>query len=142
MKTKIYFSVSSTEVDGMGIVHHAYYPVWFERGRKDYLKKAGTSGTHFAGLGFYLPLSEIECKYYSPARYGDDIVVITKVLFISCAKVKFEYSVFEKKKAKLLARGITVHAWTNEKIEPINVEKAAPDFYYKLKQFSESPDGR
>lgn len=140
MRTETCFPVTYTEVDGMGIVHHSNYPLWFEKGRRDYLKKAGTSYSQMACKGFFLPLTEIECKFLSPAKYGVEIIVITKILSMSCVKIKFEYEVLDRRKGKLLATGKTVHAWTNERIEPINIEKAAPDIYWRLKQFSKSQD--
>ena len=142
MRTETSFPVMYFEVDGMGIVHHSNYPLWFEKGRRDYLRKAGVSSSQIAGKGCFLPLSEIECKFKSPAKYGDEIVVITKIVSMSCVKVKFEYQVYERRKGKLLAMGKTVHAWTNEKIEPINMEKTAPKIYLRLKQFSESGNDR
>jgi acyl-CoA thioester hydrolase len=139
MTTKTYFPVIFTEVDGMGIVHHSNYPRWFEKGRRDYLKKAGTSTSQIASQSFFLPLSEMECKFKCPAKLGDEIIVITKISSMSCVKIKFEYEVLDKK-GRLLATGKTVHGWTNQRIEPINIEKAAPDIYWRLKQFSESQD--
>jgi len=140
MTTKILFHVKSSEVDGMGIVHHSNYPLWFEKGRRDYLKKVGTSNSKIGSQGFFLPLSEMECKFKSPAKHGDEIIVITKILSMSCVKIKFEYEVLDKKKEKLLATGKTVHVWTNQRIEPINIQMAAPDIYRKLKQVFESQD--
>ncbi|WP_010245550.1 acyl-CoA thioesterase [Acetivibrio cellulolyticus] len=138
MAAKTRFRVIYTEIDGMGIVHHSKYPLWFEKGRWDYLKEAGASNSQIAKRGLFLPLSEIECKFKSPAKYGDKIIVITKITSMSSVKIKFEYEVFEKERGKLLATGRTVHAWTNQKIEPINIVKVAPDIYLRLKQFSES----
>lgn len=132
--TKTCFHVKHSEVDGMGIVHHSNYPLWFEKGRKDFLKHVGTYSSDISKHGVYLPLSEIECKYKSPAKHGDEIVVITKIQSMSCVRIKFEYMVFEKSKGKLLATGWTIHAWTNKRVEPINLEKEVPYVYERLKQ--------
>lgn len=140
--TKTYFPVIFTEIDMMGIVHHSNYVRWFEKGRRDYLEKAGTSNIHIVNQGFFLPLSEMECKYKSPAKHGDKIIVITKLVSMTCVKIMFEYEVLSKKEEKLLATGKTVHAWTNGRLEPINIEKAAPEIYWRLKQFSESQEAR
>ena len=140
MTTQTYFHVLYTEVDGMGIVHHSHYPLWFEKGRKDYLKKAGASNSQMAKRGLYLPLSEIKCKYMNPEKYGNKIVVITKITSLSSVRIKFEYEVLDKEKGNLFAIGRTVHAWTNQKIKPINIVKTAPDVYWRLKQFEESND--
>lgn len=140
MISKTDFQVSYTQIDMMGIVHHSNYLLWFEKSRRDYLRKAGISNSRIAFKGLFLPLSEIECKFKGPAKYGDVILVNTKITSMSSVKTVFEYEVFDKVKGKLLATGKTVHVWTNRKIEPINLEKEAPDVYLQLKQFYESGD--
>jgi acyl-CoA thioester hydrolase len=140
MTSKTEFPVLYTEVDRMGIVHHSNYPLWFEKSRRDYLRKAGISNSKITGQGLFLPLSEIECKFRRPARFGDVVLVITKILTMSCVKTVFEYEVLDKVKGKLLATGKTVHVWTNRRVEPVNIEKEASDVYWQLKRFSESGD--
>ena len=140
MTTKTDFPVLFTEVDKMGIVHHSNYLLWFEKGRRDYMKKAGISNSKIAYQGFFLPLSEIECKFKRPAKFGDEILVITKIVSMSCVKTVFEYEVLDKAKGKLLATGKTVHIWTNRKVEPVNIEKEAPEVFRRLKRFTESKD--
>jgi len=137
MVTGTSFYVRLSEIDRMGIVHHSNYPKWFEIGRIDYLHKAGTPNLSINLQGFYLPLSEMECNFKSPAKYGDEIIVLTGITFMSCVKVKFEYKVLNKISGKPLAVGNTVHAWTDTEIQPLNIEKAAPQIYAALKVFSE-----
>lgn len=119
MVTRTTFYVKHLEIDSMNIVYHVNYPRWFEIGRMDYLKKAGISNSGIAHKGFYLPLSEIECKFKSPAKLGDEITVITEVALMSCVKLKFDYKIINKKSGKLIAVGHTVHAWTDKNIRPI-----------------------
>ncbi|MFZ5987217.1 MAG: acyl-CoA thioesterase [Bacillota bacterium] len=138
MTTETCFHVKFTEIDLMGIVHHSNYPIWFEAGRTDYLKKAGIPAYRMNALGFFLPLSKIECEFKSPARYGDKILVVTDLTYVSYVKVKFEYRILNKRNGKLLTVGKTIHAWTNKKVEPLNIKKAAPEIYQRLKQLAES----
>lgn len=140
MITSTSFNVSHFEIDKMGIVHHTIYPKWFEIGRRDYLHKAGIPHSSINRQGFYLPLSEMECKYKSPAKYGDEIIVITGITYMSCVMVKFEYKVLNKATGKSLASGNTVHAWTDRYIKPLNIEKASPKTYTSLKEFSQKKD--
>lgn len=135
--TRTSFFVKDSEIDKMGIVHHSIYPKWFEIGRRDYLHKAGIPHSSINCQGFYLPLSEMECKFKSPAKYGDEIEVITDITFMSCVKVKFEYRITNRASGKIVAAGKTVHAWTDKNIEPLNIEKAAPQIYASLKKFAE-----
>jgi acyl-CoA thioester hydrolase len=135
MTTNTRFTVKLTEIDRMGIVHHSNYPIWFETARRDFLKEAGAPSSKIRALGLFLPLSELKCEFKSPAKYNDEINVATNLIYMSCVKIKFEYKVFNNINEKIIATGKTVHAWTNMKIEPINIEKAAPEIYGLLRQF-------
>lgn len=138
MTTRTSFPVRYSEIDKMGIVHHSNYPKWFEIGRGDYLYKAGIPSSSINSQGFYLPLCGLECKFKSPARYGDEIIVITAITFVSCVKVRFEYKLFNNRREKPIAVGNTVHAWTDKDIMPINIEKAAPQIYTSFKALVET----
>lgn len=140
MFTSTAFSVKKTEIDHMGIVHHSNYPIWFQLGRKDYFNKVGIPNSKIYSFGLSLPLSELKCKYIFPARYGDEIVLITSIAYMSCVKIKFEYKVLNKKNERVLVTGSTAHAWTNKNIEPINIGKYAPEIYNLLKQLIEPAD--
>lgn len=137
MITETCFHVRYTEIDSLGIVHHSKYPIWFEAGRNDYLKNADIPNSKMNALGLFLPLSEIKCRFKSPAKYGDKIQVNTKLIYISCVKVKFEYQVLNRLTGKVLATGRTVHVWTNHRLEPLNIEKTAPEIYTRLRQLLE-----
>ncbi len=129
--------VSFFEMDNMFIVHHSNYLKWFEIGRRDYLRKAGIPLSYINRQGFFLPLSEMECKFKSPAKYGDELILITRIASMSCAKVMFEYSIINKSNGNTIATGKTVHAWTDKDIKPLNMEKAAPHIYALLKEYTQ-----
>jgi len=129
------FKVRRSEIDKLLIVHHSVYLKWFENGRRDYLRKAGIPHSEINRLGFCLPLSEIECKFKSTVKYGDEVAVITRITSISCVKVVFEYRILNKANGKTLAVGKTIHAWTDKNIKPINIEKSAPQIYAPLEAF-------
>jgi acyl-CoA thioester hydrolase len=127
-----------TEIDSMGIVHHSNYLLWFEKGRRDFLRQAGASRSKIAERGYYLPLVVAECRFKSPAKPGYEIMVNTEIESMNCVKITFRYEVYEKKKRKLLAVGKTVHVWTDKRLEPVNIEKKAPDIFEQLRHFSDS----
>lgn len=137
MTSTIYFPVRFTEIDLLGIVHHSNYPLWFELGRRNFLEKGDISGYMMKELGLALPLTEMECKFRYPAKYRDEITVTTRLAFVSCVKIGFEYTVKNRLNGKILVTGKTVHAWTDRSIKPLNIEKTAPDIYLKLKKLLE-----
>lgn len=126
------FYVRYYEIDSLGIVHHSVYALWFEAGRADFMKKAGASVHKLKSSGLSLPLTELRCAYKHPARFGDKIKIVTSLSHMSYVKVRFSYQVFNESSGILIASGMTSHAWVNKKIEPVNIEKAAPDVYQKL----------
>ena len=54
MLVDTYFTAKYAETDQMGIVHHSNYPVWFEAGRTDYLRKAGIPNSKIETMGYNL----------------------------------------------------------------------------------------
>ena len=134
MQTETKFTARYAETDQMGIVHHSNYTVWFEAGRTDFLRKAGTSNTSIEGNGVLLPLYGMNCQYKSPARYEDEIMVVTRLKKVSRVRLCFLYQVLNAANHKLLATGETMHAWTDKSLKPVDAEKAVPDAYSMLSQ--------
>jgi acyl-CoA thioester hydrolase len=132
METKLVARYSET--DQMGIIHHSNYAVWFEAGRTDFFNKLGLSIRNIEERGILLPLYEMNCKFKSPARYEDEIIVKTKLESIAKVRVIFSYQVINADNEKILATGKTMHAWTNKYLKPINAETSIPDVYSLLCQ--------
>jgi len=120
------------ETDRMGIVHHSHYAVWFEAGRTDFLKKAGVTYSSLEAMGFMLPLYEMNCKFKRPAQYEDEILVVTKISFMSPVRLHLSYQVINSANSKLLVTGETMHAWTDKTFKPVNAQKAIPEIYLML----------
>jgi len=132
MQTETTFTARYAETDQMGIVHHSNYTVWFEAGRTDFLKKAGASNTSIEARGVSLPLYGMNCRYKSPARYEDEIMIVTRLKQVSHIRLCFSYQVLNAADHKLLATGETMHAWTDRALKPVDAEKAVPDIYSML----------
>lgn len=121
-----------SETDQMGIIHHSNYAVWFEAGRTDFLKKAGIPNKEIEEQGVLLPLYEMNCKFKSPARYEDEIIVKTKLEHIGKVRIVFSYQVLNAKDGSVLTTGETKHAWTNKSLKPVNAQLLIPDIYNVL----------
>lgn len=134
MQTGTRFIARYAETDQMGIIHHSNYAVWFEAGRTDFLKKAGVSNTNIEAKGILLPLYEMNCQFKSPAKYEDEIIVLTSLKQISRVRLYFSYQVINAVNQKLLATGETMHAWTDKALKPVNASKTVPDVYSLLSQ--------
>jgi len=133
MQSKTYLTVRYAETDQMGIVHHSNYPIWFEVGRTEFLKSLGASYSSIEDSGVILPLFEINCQFKSPAKYEDNILIITSMKSISRVRVCFSYEVLNSSNNKLLATGETMHAWTDKLLKPVNAQKKIPELFSMLK---------
>lgn len=120
----------------MGIVHHSNYPVWYEVGRSDYIKMFGTSYTEMEESGVMTPLLNLTCHFGLPALYEDELIIRTKVIMISAARITFTYTVkrIEKDGTETeLGYGTTEHGFVDSKtFRPCNIKKRIPELYEKI----------
>lgn len=132
MTTTTKLTVRYAETDQMGIVHHSNYAVWFEAGRTDFIRQTGISYSEMEARGVLLPLYEIKTRFIKPARYEDQIAVVTSLTELSKVRIILSYRVIRDKDGTLLAEGETCHAFTDRNLKPLNAGKAIPDIYALL----------
>jgi len=106
--------VRYAETDQMGIVYYANYLVWFEIGRVELLRSLGLAYSQLeTDHQCILPVVEASCRYKSPARYDDCILIETRPSLLRGSVLKFAYRILRKNvdddAPKLLAEGETVH---------------------------------
>lgn len=123
------FTVRYAETDQMGVAHHSNYPIWFEVGRTDFIKKMGLPYTIIEENGAMLPLLELKCTYKSSAKYEDEIVVKTRIKEYTGARIRFHYEVSKAGDEKPIAEGETLHCWTNRDLKPVNIKKYRPEIF-------------
>jgi len=98
------------DTDKMGFVYHANYFRWFESARSEMFRYLGMSYKSIESRGFFLPLSEIYCKFNSPSQYDDILLIETSLNTSIKASMQFNYQIFSEDGSKLLAEGYTKHA--------------------------------
>ena len=102
--------VRYAETDKMQVAYYANYFVWFEVGRCELLRSLGSSYRELEAAGFMLPAIEAHCEYRGPARYDDDLMILTHGRLMSPARVRFDYEVQRQIDRMVTAVGHTVHA--------------------------------
>ena len=134
--TEARLDVRYQETDQMGIVYHTNYLVWFEIGRTDFVRQM--TGQKYAKweeqYGILLPVLHAHADYHSPARYGDDIVICTRIIYLSKVRIHFGYEVYRETESgrTLLVTGETHHAWVNRDMKPVRLDRVAPEFFAQL----------
>ena len=129
-------SVRYAETDRMGIVYHANYLVWFEVGRVAWCRAKGFQYAEMESVDKRLMVvAEAGCRYKSPARFGEDVLVRTFLAKATDRVIRYRYEIRGKKSGKLLATGETAHIVTAPDMRPARL----PDSYRKF--FSLPPRG-
>lgn len=139
-QTETQLIVRYAETDQMGVVHHSHYPVWFEAGRTDFIKKAGLPYSIIEEKGYMLPLIELRCNYKRFSRYEDVITIKTRIKEYSPLRLTFYYEVYRNEEAGLVASGETYHVWTDRQLKPVNLKKRAPEVFSIICQCYEVDD--
>ena len=122
--------VRYAETDQMGVVYYANYLVWFELGRVELLRALGLAYKRLeTDHDCILPVIEARCRYRSPARYDDEILIETRPSMLRGPVLKFAYRILRKapegEKHQLLAEGETVHVVCDDQLN----RKPLPEHY-------------
>ena len=129
--------VRYAETDQMGVVYHANFFIWFEVGRVELLRQAGL-GLQAQGVSeeFHIAVVEASCRYKSPARYDDELILETHVVALRRSVLKFGYRVLrdEAGSLRLLADGGTTHVVVDRHLQKIDLPER---FATALEQFME-----
>jgi acyl-CoA thioester hydrolase len=121
--------VRYAETDQMGMAYYANYLIWMEAGRSDFCRECGFSYRDLEREEkAFLSVVEANCRYLSPARYDDEILVETELTRVKSRAVEFTYRI--KRGDALLAEGRTFHVV----IGPDGRPRTMPGRYLKLLQ--------
>lgn len=81
------------DTDAMGIAYYANYLIWFEVGRTEWMRALGPSYSELEQSGLFLPVIKVSCQYKAPARYDDELTVITWIESLRGVRVAFNYEI-------------------------------------------------
>ena len=113
--------VSYGETDAMQVVYHAEYIHYFERSRGEICRACGLPYSEIEKAGFMLPVREVQCRYRSPARYDDAILIHAVIAEIRRASIRFEYEIWDEERKTLLCTGMSLHAFTDRDVRPVPI---------------------
>jgi acyl-CoA thioester hydrolase len=102
------FRVRYFETDQMQVAHHAHYPVWFEVARAEFCRVRGIDYAEMERDGYYMPIIEVHCRYRSPARYDEALVVSIRVLERTRRTIRMGYKIWRGETR--IAEGETLQA--------------------------------
>lgn len=104
--------VRFNEIDAYHVAWHGHYVAWMEVGRTELAASFGLDADQLAALGYLAPVVHLELKYLKPARYGEELRILTSVLRRETPTLEFTCRIIGAD-GNLCASGRTVHALTD-----------------------------
>ncbi len=127
--TETRLRVRYAETDQMGVVYYANYFVWMEVGRVGYCKACGFNYRDMErDDGVFLAVAEADCRYKSPAKFDDEVIVKTWIEDANTRIVIFNYEMRVAEEDRLLATGMTRHVFVNHQMQRARM----PEKYYSM----------
>jgi len=111
--------VRYSETDQMGTVYNSRPLEWFECGRTELLRDLGLPYSDLERKGLFLPLIESHIEYLGRARYDDLLRITTTLALQGRARLRCDVEVVQAESAKRVARGYTVHVFTDAAGKPM-----------------------
>ena len=97
------------DTDQMGVVYYGNYLTFFEVGRTEYLRAAGTDYRSLEETRVTAAVTEARVRYVTPARFDDELIICTRVAELGKLRFRFEYQIWREADRTLVASGETQH---------------------------------
>lgn len=121
---KHYHRVYYNETDQMARVYHANFFLWMEEARTEWFKNIGLNYKEIEADGYMLPVSDINCKYFAPVEYDENVCIRVHVEKITRLKVEFHYEFYNEDENILFAKGTSLNVFTDKDGKPKRVDKS------------------
>lgn len=132
--------VRYAETDQMGVAYYANYFVWFEVGRNELFRGYDLPYGRLEKEGIFLPVISARCTYKRPARYDDQLRLITELSRLEPTRLLFVYRLFREE--ELIAHGETEHAFVNSRGKPVSLKRFSPPLWASLQNAREKSEKR
>jgi acyl-CoA thioester hydrolase len=108
--------VRYAETDQMGVAYYANFLVWMEVARVDYCTAVGFRYKDMEANGILIAVAEAHCRYLHPARFDDEVSILTTVSHANRRFLTFDYEMTCA--GRRLATGQTRHVFLNREFRP------------------------
>lgn len=109
-RCELTFRVRYAETDPMGVLHHSRYFVYFEMGRTELLRQAGWRYRDLEEKGVLFVVAKAACQFKFPARYDDEVRLVTKIDRITRSRIDHSYEMFRVCDGRLVCTAQTTLA--------------------------------
>lgn len=129
-KSETKIRVRYGETDQMGYVYYGNYAQYLEVGRVEWLRALGFSYKNLEDSGILLPVLHMNINYLKPAKYDDELTVITRLLKNPMVKISFGFEIFNEQKELLTTAETTLVFIDKVKNKPTKAPQSLLDKLY------------
>ena len=79
-----------------------------------FLRTLGIDLNEMMNDGILFPIIEVGAKFHAPAKFDDELEIITTAEVLSRAKMKFNYEIRRRGEEKILAEGNSTNVFTSD----------------------------
>lgn len=128
--TETTIEVRYADLDPMGIVHHAVYPVWYEAARMELLERAGFPWPLQHEKGIDPVMVNLNLDYAAPVRYPGAVAIRSQIILAEPKKLKIRYECYSG--GELANRAVSFHIWCRN-MKSLALDSAEPEIYARLR---------
>jgi acyl-CoA thioester hydrolase len=94
----------------MGVVYHSNFFPYFESARTESIRELGFTYADMEKMGVIMPVVDVHCRYFRPARYDDLLTIRTSLKELPLQhKIEFHHEVYNEKEEHLATAKITLY---------------------------------
>jgi len=120
--------VRYAETDAERVVYYANHFVYMEVGRVNYFRALGFDPASLDRSGRGIVIIEATCRYHSPARFDDPLLIRAWVDEVKRSSFQFAYEIWHEADRRLIAEGRTVQVVVDlQTMRPIRIPQEMRD---------------
>lgn len=125
MQNRTQYRVIYGDTDQMGVVYHANYLRFFERGRVEFLNAAAFDYSALERGGTFFAVVDAHVRFRVPGKFNDVITIETTLCEVSRVRVLFRYRLLRDDDGRevVLADGETTLACLDARGRPSRIPK-------------------
>ncbi|MBU2881649.1 tol-pal system-associated acyl-CoA thioesterase [Psychrosphaera sp. B3R10] len=106
------------DTDAGGIVYHANYLKFCERGRTEYLRHLGIEQDEYLKQNIAFVVKSMQIDFKVAAKFNDEVVVLTEIKQIKRASVEFIQTIINNKEQSVFTADVQVACIDLTKMKP------------------------
>lgn len=100
--------VRYAETDQMGFVYYGVYAQYYEVARVEAIRDLGLSYREMEAAGVLMPVINLTINYKKPAKYDDEVRIVTRLKQMPSARITFEHECFNQHNELLNTGAVTL----------------------------------